>query len=275
MISSSVVRKHPTAIVGPDVELGANVEIGPYAVVESGARIGDRTAILAGAYVASVCEIGPDCEIHVGAVVGGAAQVRGARGRGGRVEIGARTVIREHVTIHRALHDEGRTVIGRDSLLLANSHVAHDCRVGLGVTMANGALLAGDVAVGDGAFLSGNVVVHQHVRIGRLTMIAGQARVTKDVPPFVLVIGDSKVCGLNVVGMRRAGMSAAQRRNASRAYAVFYRSGLNVSQATARLRSLPANTESEAWLDFVATSRRGLCGARHRRGAAHSAEGEE
>jgi UDP-N-acetylglucosamine acyltransferase len=234
-------------------------------VIESGARIADRTRILASAFVASVCEIGPDCEVHAGAVLGGPAQVRGARGTGGRLDIGARTVIREHVTIHRALRGEGRTVIGADNWLLAGSHVAHDCRVGDGATIANGALLAGCVTVGEGAFLSGNVVVHQHVRIGRLAMIGGQARVTKDVPPFALVIGDSEVCGLNVMGMRRAGLSAVQRRNASRAYAAVYRSGLNVSQAAAHLRTLPPNAESQAWLAFIAASTRGLCGARRRR----------
>jgi UDP-N-acetylglucosamine acyltransferase len=146
-------------------------------------------------------------------------------------------------------------------LLLAGAHVAHDCRIGDGVTLANGVLLAGHVTIGDGAFLSGNVVVHQHVSIGALAMIAGQARVSKDVPPFTLVAGDSKVRGLNVVGMRRAGMTATQRRRASTAYAVVYRSGLNVSQAAERLRAEMPSEERDAWLMFIAASTRGLCGA--------------
>lgn len=260
----SRARVHPTAIVDSAAELGDDVEIGPYAVVESGARIADRARIMAFTYVASACDIGPDCEIHVGAVLGGAPQVRNVHGSGGRLEIGARTVIREGVTIHRALRPGDATVIGRDVLLLAGSHVAHDCRIGDGATIANGALLAGDVTIGEGAFLSGNVLVHQHVRIGPLAMISGQARVLKDVPPFAIVAGSSKVCGLNVVGMRRAGMSREQRGNASSAYALVYRSGLNVSQATARLRELPASAERDAWLAFIEASTRGLCGARHR-----------
>ena len=269
VVLSAATRVHPTAIVDPRAELGVDVEIGPYVVVESGARIADRTRIMASAYVASACDIGPDCEIHVGAVLGSTAQARGVRGAGGRLEIGAGTVVREYVTVHRAMRAGDRTVIGADCLLLAGSHVAHDCRIGNGATIANGALLAGHATVGEGAFLSGNVLVHQYVRIGQLAMIAGQARVLKDVPPFAVVVGDAKVCGLNVVGMRRAGMSADQRRNAARAYAVVYRSGLNVSRATARLRTLPRNAESDAWLAFIEGTTRGLCSARRRNAPRH------
>jgi UDP-N-acetylglucosamine acyltransferase len=255
-------RVHPTALVDRGAELGMGVDIGPYVVIEAGARIADRTRIMAFTYVASACDIGPDCEIHVGAILGNTAQVRGIHDAGGRVDIGAGTVIRERVTIHRALRPGDRTIVGCDVLLLADSHIAHDCRIGDRATIANGTLLAGDVTVGEGAFLSGNVLVHQHVRIGPLAMISGQARVLKDVPPFTISTGTSRICGLNVVGMRRAGMTLEQRRNASRAYAVVYRSGLNVSQAAARLRTLPRNAENAAWLAFIEASTRGLCRAR-------------
>lgn len=258
------VKIHPTAVVDPTATLGVDVEIGPHAVVEAHARIGDRTRLLASAYVASPTEIGADCELHMGAVVGTAAQVRGLQRAGGRVEVGARTVIREHATIHRSMRDDGVTVVGADTFLLASSHVAHDCRVGAGVTLANGVLLAGFVTIGDGTFISGNAVVHQHVQIGALAMIAGLARVSKDVPPFAMVIGDSEVCGLNIVGMRRAGMSAAQRRHAQEAYAVVYRSRRNVSQAAEHLRTLPPNDEIAAWLTLIEASTRGLCAARRR-----------
>ncbi len=264
---NSGVRIHPTAVVDSAAELGVDVEIGPHVVIEAGARIGDRTRIRASAYIASVCEIGVDCDIHMGAVLGDVAQVRGLDGAGGCVEIGARAVIREHVTIHRASRPGERTIVGADVLLLAGCHVAHDCRVMDGVTIANGALLGGHVTVGEGAFLSGNVVIHQYVRVGALAMIAGQSRVTKDVPPYAMVVGDTEVCGLNVVGMRRAGMSAAQRQNAKHAYTVVYRSRLNVSQAAARLRTLPANDEIAAWLTFIEASERGLASARSRSSA--------
>jgi UDP-N-acetylglucosamine acyltransferase len=129
------------------------------------------------------------------------------------------------------------------------------------VTIANGALLAGFVTLGEGVFVSGNVAVHQFVRVGPFTM---QARVTRDVPPCVIVAGNSEICGLNVVGMRRAGMSSDQRDNARRAYAVVYRSRLNVSQAVERLRTLSPNEQAGLWLAFIEASTRGLCPARRR-----------
>jgi UDP-N-acetylglucosamine acyltransferase len=255
---------HPTALVGSDAGLGTDVIVGPYAIVESGACVGDRTHIKAYGYVAAGSIIGSDCEIHQGVVVGGSPQVRGASPDAGGLRIGARTVLRENVTVHRALRPGDTTVVGSDCMLLAGSHVAHDCVLGDSVTVANGALLAGHVTIDDFAFLSGNVVVHQHVRIGRLAMVAGQARVSKDVLPHVMVIGDSKVCGVNVTGMRRAGMSADQRRTVSRLYTAVYRSRLNVSQAATSLELLPPTDERDEWLAFLRTSTRGLCAARQR-----------
>jgi UDP-N-acetylglucosamine acyltransferase len=181
------------------------------------------------------------------------------------LRIGARNVIREHVTIHRAALHGAETVIGSDNFLMAGCHVGHDCQVGNGTTIANGSLLAGRVTLADGAFVSGNVGIHQHVEIGTLSMIGGQSRVSKDVLPFVLVAGNSEVRGLNVVGMRRGNMSAEQRQNVRRAYAVLYRSGLNVTQATAALREMSPNSEIDAWLAFIEKSTRGLCHARRLR----------
>jgi UDP-N-acetylglucosamine acyltransferase len=252
-------RIDPTAIVSSGAVLGRGVQIGPYAVIEDGACIGDRTRIDAHAFIAGAIEIGADCEVHVGAVLGLTAQIRGLEGPGGGLVIGPRTVIREHVTIHRASQPGQRTSIGADGFLLGGCHVAHDCRVGDGVTIANGALLAGFVTLGDGAFVSGNVVIHQFVRVGTLAMIGGQARVSKDVPPFVLVVGDSRVRGLNVVGMRRAGLSAEQRRAVRRAFGVLYLSELNVTQALAALREEPDSPEARTLIAFIEGSTRGLC----------------
>lgn len=264
-IGSSELREcviHPSAQVAPDAQLGADVEIGPYVVVQSRACIGDRTKLMASVCVEAGCVIGPDCEVHAGTVLGGPPQVRGRRTSAGRLRIGPRNVIREHVTINRAAEADVETVLGADNLLMAGCHVGHGCRVGNGVTIASGALLAGHVTVADGAFVSGNVAVHQHVNIGRLSMIGGLSRVSKDVLPFVLVVGNSRVCGLNVVGMRRANMTDGQRQNVRRAYRTLYRSGLNVTQAVARLREMPPNPEIDAWLSFIQESKRGLCAAR-------------
>jgi UDP-N-acetylglucosamine acyltransferase len=243
-----------------------DVDIGPLAVVEAGATIGDRTRIRAHAFIGDGCDIGSDCDVHVGAVLGGSAQIRDFRGPGGRLTIGPRTIIREHVTIHRASEPGRATVIGADNFLLAGCHVAHDCQIGDGATIANGTLLAGCVVLGDRAFVSGNVVIHQFVRVGTLSMIGGHAAVGKDVPPFMLVVGRSQVCGVNVVGMRRAGMAPEQRRNVKHAYRVLYRSGLNVPHAIAQLRALPETPEIRALVQFIEVSMRGICAAapRHR-----------
>jgi UDP-N-acetylglucosamine acyltransferase len=258
----SGVLIHPSAIVDPGATLGVDVVIGPLAVVEAGAVIGDRTRLMAHTFVGDGCDIGADCEVHVGALIGGSAQIRGFRGPGGGLVIGPRTIVREHVTIHRASEAGRNTVVGREGFLLAGCHIAHDCQIGDGVTIANGTLLAGCVTVGDRAFLSGNVVIHQFVRVGTLSMIGGQAAVGKDVPPFMVVVGRSEVCGVNFVGMRRAGMSSEQRRLVKSAYRILYRSGLNVSNAVARLPELGDAPEIRTLIEFIEPSMRGLCGAR-------------
>lgn len=261
--ADDAVRIHPTAVVGRGAELGTGVEIGPFSVVDSGVSVGDRTRLLASVHLAAGTEIGADCQIYPGAILGHAAQIRGLAGPGGGLRIGPRTIVREHVTAHKGSTD-GATTIGADCLLLANCHVAHDCRIGDRVTIANGALLAGFVTVGDGAFISGNVVVHQYVRIGDLAMMGGQSGVSKDVPPFMIAAGRNRVCGTNIVGLRRAGMTAAQRQTVQRAYRILYRSGLSVPHALERLRAEPPSPEIDLLIAFVAGSIRGLCPARRR-----------
>jgi UDP-N-acetylglucosamine acyltransferase len=261
------VRIHSTAIVDSAAQLGADVEIGPFCVVEAGARIGDRTRLIASVHIAGGVDIGGDSELHVGAVIGQRAQIRDWQEAGGGTRIGPRSVIREYVTINRASREDGETAIGADALLMSCCHVAHDCRLGDGVTIANGALLAGWVSLGDHAFVSGNVVIHQFVRIGRLAMIGGHARVGKDVPPFMLVGGNSKVCGVNVVGMRRAQMPPDARRAVRRAYGVLYRSGLTVSHAVGELQAQSGEPYVAELLTFIAGSTRGLCAPRARRTA--------
>jgi UDP-N-acetylglucosamine acyltransferase len=261
---------HPTAIVDPAACLGGDVHVGPYCIVEAGAVIGDRTRLLSSAFVAGCSVIGCDCELHHGAAVGGAPQMRIMDGPGGSVRIGAHTVLREFVTVHRATKADRCTTVGDRGFLMATSHVAHDCQVGDDVTIANGTALAGFVTVGDRAFISGNVCVHQFARIGRLAMIGGLARVTKDVPPFVTVVETGLVVGLNVVGMRRAGMTSAERLEVKRAYQALYRSGLNVSQARAALRAQPSSPLTSEILAFVEGSRRGLCAAASRGGRRRS-----
>lgn len=258
-------RVHPTAVIDPMVFLGAGVRVGPYAVIERGARIGDRVQVMAHAHICSNVEIGPCCEVHMGAVIGHTPQIRGFSGEGGGLRIGARTILREYVTVNRASQPDAETSIGCDGLLLGHCHVAHDCQIGDGVTIANGSLLAGFVTLGDRSFVSGNVGIHQYARVGELAIVGGNSRIRKDVPPFMLAVGDSRVRGVNVVGMRRAGLSPAARQSVRQAYGLLYRSRLNMSEAVLRLRELPPSPEIDTILTFIETSVRGVCGGPRRK----------
>ena len=256
---------HPTAIVHPKARLGAGVVVGPYTVIDAQVSVGPRTRIGAHCVIEGRTMIGEECEIFTGAVIGSPPQDLKYRGEASELIIGDRNKIREYVTLNPGTEGGGgKTVIGSDCLLMAYAHVAHDCIVGSRVIIANSAALAGHITVEDRATIGGLVGVHQFVRVGTTAMIAGQARVAKDVPPFVLVMGDSEVCGLNVVGMRRVGMSTAERLAVKRVYRVVYRSGLNVSQAEARLRAMPPNPAVHAWLSCIEASTRGLCSSRRR-----------
>lgn len=234
---------HPTALIEDGAVIGEDVDIGPYAVILRGTSVGPR------------------CHIHAGAVIGDLPQDLAFRPTDSFVRIGADCVIREHVTIHRGTKPETATVVDDGCMLMANSHLGHNVRLGSRVILANGVLLGGYVEVGDGAFISGNVSVHQFVRVGRLAMLGGNCAVSKDVPPFCTTPGVSRnvVAGLNVVGMRRAGFTPADRLQVKRAFTLLYRSGLNVSQALERMRQEGAAGAALELLQFVAESRRGIC----------------
>ena len=242
---------HPTAVIGPGVELGEGVSVGPHAVIFTGVSVGPRT------------------RIHAGAVLGDEPQDLGFKGGDSRVRIGADCVIREHVTIHRGTKPGTETVVGDGCFLMAGSHLAHNVVLGQRVILANGALLAGYVQVGDAAFVSGNTVVHQFVRIGRLAMLSGGGAISQDVPPFCTTRGGSlnNVAGLNVVGLRRAGFTPAQRLDVRRAFKLLYRSGLNTRQAVEAIRAQFADGPPRELADFAAGARRGIVAFRGARAA--------
>ncbi|MEK7865197.1 MAG: acyl-ACP--UDP-N-acetylglucosamine O-acyltransferase [Planctomycetota bacterium] len=254
-----MTRIHPTAVVDPKAELADGVEVGPHAVIDANVRVGAGTRIGPSAYLTGYTEIGLENTIGCGAVIGEAPQDVGFKGGVTRVRIGDRNVIREYATIHRGTAEGSETVIGNDVFLMATAHVAHNCRIADRAIVANGALLAGYVELGERAFVSGNVVVHQFVRIGRLAMIGGGARVSKDVPPFALVEGNSLVRALNVVGLRRAGLSSVVRNRIKEAYRTLYRRGLSHDEAMARLESEADLPELRELVAFLRGSKRGLC----------------
>ncbi|MHC4253569.1 MAG: acyl-ACP--UDP-N-acetylglucosamine O-acyltransferase, partial [Planctomycetota bacterium] len=216
---------HPTAVVSPEAELGAGVVIGPHAVVESGVTVGEGTRIMAGAYVCTGTTLGRENEVHMHAVLGHVPQDTHFEGGETFLETGDRNVFREMVTVHRGTQTRSTTRIGSDCFLMACSHVAHNCVVGDGAILVNGALLAGHVEIGARAFVSGNALVHQFTRVGRLAMVAGGARAARDVPPFCLMEGEGRLRNLNRVGLRRAGLGKDVIAALGRAYRDMFLSG--------------------------------------------------
>lgn len=257
----------PRADVSPKAELGNNVAIGPFTIVEAGAVIGDGTSVAGNALIARGARIGKECRIHHGAIIGHEPQDLKYNNEPTTCELGDRNVIREFATLHRGTGETGRTRIGNDNLLMGYVHIAHDCVLGSNIIMSNAAMLAGHVHVDDFAIIGGITPVHQFVRIGAHVMIGGGLRVPKDVPPFVRAAGEPLVfAGLNSVGLRRRGFSREAIDALDTAYGILYNAGLNVSQAVERIKadaSLTGFPEVQQVLAFIAQSKRGII-TRHR-----------
>lgn len=252
---------HSTAIVNAKAELGANVTIGPFCVIDADVKIGANTRIGPHVTILPYTSIGPGCTIHAHAVLGDLPQDMAFKDAASYVRIGANCTIREGVTIHRGTKPDTETVMGDGCYLMVNSHLAHNVRLGNHVILANGALLAGYVEVGDRAFISGNAVIHQFCRVGKLSMMSGNSAISKDLPPFCTVRSSrvNSIAGLNVVGLRRSGFDVAGRLAVKRAFQTLYKSGLNVSQATAKIRAESPSGAVLEFCEFVEQSKRGIC----------------
>ncbi|MDD5771182.1 MAG: acyl-[acyl-carrier-protein]--UDP-N-acetylglucosamine O-acyltransferase [Candidatus Omnitrophica bacterium] len=194
-------------------------------------------------------------------MIGGYAQTVGIEG-GGRISIGKNNILREYVTVNSSSSPEKETFLGDGNFLMAFSHVAHDCRLGNDIIICNGSLVAGHVEIGDRAFISGNVVIHQFVRIGRVAMIGGLSRVNQDVPPFMMLVGDSKICGINLIGLRRAGFGNEEVLNIKKSFKVLYASKLTIKGALDKLQEIDSKYVKEI-TDFVTESKRGISGGKH------------
>lgn len=255
---------HPTALIDPSAEIAPDATIGPFAIIAANARIGPSCKIAAHAQLLNTISIGEGCAIGPGAILGGDPQdVSFDPSTPSSVEIGPGNVIREHVTIHRGSKEGNVTRIGANNFFMANSHVGHDCQVGDHNIFANGALLGGWIHVGDRIFMGGGAAAHQFVRIGDLCMIKGLTALSADLPPFTLCAGSNDVRGLNAIGIRRAGFDAATRADVKRAFKLFYRSGLNFSQAIEEAGSCSWTAEAESFWDFVRTpGKKGICPSR-------------
>jgi len=253
---------HPTAIIDPGAELGKEVTVGPYAVIGPKVTIGDGCTVGSHAVIESHVRMGKGNRIHSFASVGAIPQDLKYRGEESWVEMGDGNIIREFATVNRGTAGGGGlTSIGNNTLVMAYSHLAHDCHVGSHVIMANSATLAGHVTVEDGAIIGGLTGVHQFVRIGRLAMLGGLAAATKDVPPFCTMrpTALNAVTALNVIGMRRAGMTPTERAEAKEAFRLLYRASLNVTQALEAIRGNFQGGPAIEMCDFIAASKRGIC----------------
>lgn len=252
---------HPTAIVEDSVSLGEGVKIGPYAVLQGPSEIGDGCEFGTHTVVHPFVRMGQACRLHTGVSLGDTPQDLGFPGEESYVRIGDRCIFREETTVHRGSAPGSETVIGDEILMMVNSHVGHNCRVGNQVILANGVLLAGHVTIGDGVFLAGNCSVHQFCRVGRLAMMGGHSAVSQDLMPFCTTVPGrvNVVMGLNVVGMRRAGLNGTRRKEVKEAFRTLFRTGLAVPQAVVRIRESFEDGPALEMAHFAETSERGLC----------------
>ena len=250
---------HPTAIIHPKAKLDSTVQIGPYAVIDEGVELGAHCVIGSQVHLTGHTTIGANNHFHTGCVIGDAPQDLKYNGEPTRLRIGDHNVFREHVTVNRSNKLKEETVLGSHNFLMANSHVGHNACLGDNVVLANGALLAGHVAVADRAFVSGNCLVHQFCRVGTLALMQGGSAISMDLPPFTVASRSNDMCGLNTVGLRRAGFSPDERQELKLVYHALFRSGRNLREALAAARKEFTNPPAKIMLDFVAASKRGVC----------------
>jgi len=251
---------HPTAIVARDARIGADVSIGAFAIVGDNCALGDGCVVSARASLERNVTLGAGVKVGSGSILGGDPQDLKFKGEPTVVEIGDGTTIREYATINRGTSQSFRTTVGRNCLIMSYVHLGHDCHISDGVILSNGVQLAGHVTIEEKATISGLVAVHQFARIGRFSFVGGMSRVSKDVPPFIKAVGNPiKLYGLNSVGLQRHNFPDEVIRELKRAYRLFFRSELNVSQALERARAeLHPYPEVEALIRFVDESGRGV-----------------
>lgn len=261
---------HPTAIIDARAELAADVEIGPYAVIEGPVQVGPRTRIYSNVYLSGWTTIGSDCQIHPGAVVGHLPQDFHYGGDKSYCRVGDRTVVREFASVHRGTQPESTTEVGSDCFILGYSHVGHNCVLDRGVKLYNGALLAGHVEVGPGAIISGNSVVHQFVRIGDLAMIGGASRINQDIPPYLSYAPETGLYGVNSIGLKRAEMPAEAIRELGELYRLLFRSGLPLRRAVEKAAATAGTEAGRKLVAFCrAASKRGIAGGPGRKRTRH------
>jgi UDP-N-acetylglucosamine acyltransferase len=251
---------HPAAHISPTARIAEDAEIGPNVIVGDHSVVGSGTKIMANAVIGPWTTIGSNNVIHYGAIVGHDPQDIGYNGEESYAVIGNGNIIREYATIHRGNRPGTTTSLGDNNFIMIQSHVAHNCELGSYIVLAGGALLAGHVAVEDRAIISGNCVVHQFCRIGRLAMMRGLSRTSRDVPPFCIMDETHTVKSLNLIGLRRNGIDAKRVRALKNAFLILFRGGLNMQNAIEQVETEIEQTEDvRELLDFIKSSKRGVC----------------
>jgi len=264
---------HPTAIISPSANIANDVQIGPFCVIEENVSIGAGCQLASGVVIKRGTHVGCENKIEVGAVLGGDPQHLGAGDEVGDITIGDRNQIREYVTIHRAFKPGEVTRIGNDNMLMAASHVGHDCKLGDHNILANNVMLAGHVEVETRNYFGGGSAIHQFCRVGSYTMIGGLAQIKRDTPPFVMVDGATGcLVGLNRVGLRRAGMSTEDRTTLKEAYRLAFRSSLPFESRIEKLKlEFPHDPAKQLWT-FLEGGTRGFL--QDRRGTKRTSESD-
>lgn len=252
---------HPTAIIDPCAQIDANVTIGPYAIVKSDVHIGSGTTIGPYTTIEKYVTIGENCQIFPYAAIGCAPQDLKFHGEKTYLKIGRGSIIREFVTINRGTEAGGGvTEVGEENYLMAYTHIAHDCKTGKQVILANNSTLAGHIIIGDNVTVGGLVAIHQFVQIGDFAYIGGKSAVVKDIPPYVIAAGDrATLHGLNNVGLKRHKFPKSTLQELKKAYRIFFRIGLTVKQASERVKAETEQIpEVKNFIEFIVTSNRGV-----------------
>lgn len=261
------MSQHPSAIIDVSAVIGEGTKIGPGAVIEAGVTVGRDCKIAAYAILREGTRLGDGVQVDSFCVIGGAPQSLGFDpATASFVEIGARTVLREAVTVNRATVAGGRTIIGEDCFLMANAHVAHDCFLKAGVILANNVMLAGHISIGEKVFVGGGAGIHQFCRIGPYSMIAGNASITADVPPYVMAAERSEAHGLNLVGLKRGGFEQREIQDLKRCYRAVFFGGGNVrkkAEEAARETEFGVTAAGARFLSFFEAGKRGFVQSTH------------
>ncbi|MBU0548678.1 MAG: acyl-ACP--UDP-N-acetylglucosamine O-acyltransferase [Candidatus Omnitrophica bacterium] len=251
---------HPSAIISSKARIEASVTVGPYSIIGDNVSIGANTVVGAHCVIEGNTTISNDCQIFTGAVIGSWPQDLKFKGEDVFLEIGSNNIIREYCTLNPGTGKGGKTTVGDNNLLMAYSHIAHDCRVGSGCVLANNSTLAGHVTIEDKAVVGGIVAIHQFVRVGMLSIIGGCSKVVQDIPPFSTCDGHpARVYGLNLVGLRRKGVSHESIKQIDQAFKVIFNSGLSAKHAIEKVEKELVETEEIIYLvSFIKSSERGM-----------------